>query len=73
MKRVKVVVYSNDPRDGARPSAEYDVIAESREHATKLVYDQLRGRFPLTQLDATDNGDAPEQTTPSVTKVQCSG
>jgi hypothetical protein len=57
MKRFKFLVYTSDPATGARPSLEYEAIAESQSHATKLLMDQL-GNLNWCVLHAADKGGA---------------
>lgn len=68
MRRFKLLVYTSDPAAGARPSREYEVIAESRSHATKLLMDQL-GELGWRVLQAADLGDASDVETPQVDRI----
>jgi hypothetical protein len=55
MRRFEVLVYGADPRNGARPSQKRGVVAQSQEHASKLVKDELEHeKFAWVTLDARD-------------------
>lgn len=56
MKLFNVLVYSGDPRFGARLCSERNVMAESGSHATKIVADE-RGLLPWKQIDAVELRD----------------
>lgn len=68
MQKIRILIYSNDPRDAAQPSAAYEVIAVSSGHATKLVIDDL-GQHLWKQIDAMDNGSTEDQAGPRLPQV----
>jgi hypothetical protein len=53
MGRYRVMVYSSEPRGGARPSAELFLYARSQADASFIAMERL-ARFSWVQLDTTD-------------------
>jgi hypothetical protein len=53
MRRYRIAIYSSDPRNGARPSAELFLLARSQSEAAALAMGRLVS-FPWVQLDTTN-------------------
>ena len=68
MKRFKLLVYTSDPAISDGPPLEYEAIAESQFHATKLLMDEL-GNLAWRTIQANDAGDAPDERTPRISKT----
>jgi hypothetical protein len=68
MNKFRLLLYANDPRDGAQPNAAYEAVAESGGYATRMLIDSLE-RFPWCQIDAIDSGNADSQTDTWLIKV----